>query len=220
MATTPVEAAVQRALEGRRLLDHPFYRRWQAGELQPDELAEYAAQYRHFEQALVPVLTAAVAALPEGHARDLVAANLADELGTPEPHVALFERFAAGAGASADADPTPATAALVELYVSALDGGAATVLAVIGAYEVQAGEIAATKAAGLRRHYNHDDESAAFWDVHAAIEAGHAAWTLDALADLGAAPATIESAARRSADAWWNFLSERDASRETTPASC
>ena len=40
------------ALDGKRLLDHPFYRRWEAGEVTLGELADYASQYRHFESYL------------------------------------------------------------------------------------------------------------------------------------------------------------------------
>ena len=43
----PVTAddAVRRAVEGRELLSHPFYQRWQAGQLAQGELADYAVQY-------------------------------------------------------------------------------------------------------------------------------------------------------------------------------
>src|ERR1700683_5242160 len=56
----PVTAdeAVCRAVEGRELLSHPFYQRWQAGQLAQGELADYAVQYRCFEAALPAVLTA------------------------------------------------------------------------------------------------------------------------------------------------------------------
>ena len=50
--------AVARAVEGRELLTHPFYQRWEAGQLAPGELAEYAVHYRAFEAALPAVLTA------------------------------------------------------------------------------------------------------------------------------------------------------------------
>ena len=72
-----------------------------------DELAEYASQYRHFERFLPGFLGALVARLPKGHGRDLVAANLADELGDPLSHVELFERFAGALGARESA-PSPA----------------------------------------------------------------------------------------------------------------
>ncbi len=51
---------------GKRLLDHPFYRRWEAGTLARGELAAYAEQYRHIEAALPEVLRRVASNLPDG----------------------------------------------------------------------------------------------------------------------------------------------------------
>jgi pyrroloquinoline-quinone synthase len=201
-------ALIETSLEGRRLLGHPFYRRWEAGELTAGELADYAAQYAHVEACLPGVLAETADALPEGAARDAVRATLADEQGRPVSHVELFAGFSRAVGARSAA-PTPATEALVDVYRTAARPVGA--LAVLGAYEVQAAAIARTKADGLRAHYGLDDTGTAFWDVHAALEETHAAWTADALADLGADSADVAREARRSADAWWAFLDEREA---------
>ena len=50
----------------RRLLDHPFYRRWERGELEASELAAYAAQYRHLEAALPELLSGIAGAMEAG----------------------------------------------------------------------------------------------------------------------------------------------------------
>ena len=94
MHTQGIHEVLAEAIVGRHLLTHPFYRRWEAGTLSEDELAAYAEQYRHIERELPVTLAAIAAALPEGRARELVEANLADELGCPEPHTQLFESFA------------------------------------------------------------------------------------------------------------------------------
>lgn len=206
-----VEHAVGAALRGRRLLDHPFYRRWEAGTLAPGELAAYAEQYRTVERALPSVLAGVVERLPQGAARDLAAANLADELSVPEPHADLFESFARAVGARGNAPATPATERLVALQGSAAAAGPATALAVLAAYEVQAAEVAVTKSAGLARHYGVDAEGTRFWDVHAGMEADHAGWSLDALAHLGVDAAAVGRTARDGACAWWGFLDEREA---------
>ena len=111
MTPDQLEASLRAALVDRQLLDHPFYRRWEAGTLSEGELAAYAEQYRHIERELPVTLAAIAAALPPGRARELVEANLADELGSPEPHAELFESFAGPAGAAADAPATPRAAA-------------------------------------------------------------------------------------------------------------
>ena len=51
--TTALQQSMFEVLSDRQLMDHPFYRRWEAGELSRDELTSYAEQYRHFE-AMMP----------------------------------------------------------------------------------------------------------------------------------------------------------------------
>lgn len=210
MTTT---TALERAIAGRELLTHPFYRRWERGEVTVAELAAYAAQYAHFEAQLPVTLAAIAEACAPGEVRDAVAANLADELGSPRPHVELLDGFIAAVGAE-PADATPATAALVELYATAPARSEAFALGVVAAYEIQAAEIARTKADGLRAHYALGASGTEFWDVHASMEAVHADWIaqgIDALDDD-----EVLAGVCASRDAWWGFLDEREAAR---PAS-
>lgn len=199
--------AIQATLEGRRLLEHPFYRRWEAGELQPGELAAYATQYEHLERQL-PVTLATLAGRAESPVvREALESNLRDELGVPAPHLELFGAFADGVGARAGA-PTPATAALTALYATAAGRGVAFGVGVLAAYEVQAAEIARTKAEGLRSHYGASAATTRFWDVHAELEDDHAGWSLDAAEELSSPDVLRGVAASR--DAWWAFLDERE----------
>src|ERR1700722_8677358 len=183
METAQIRDALADALSGRHLLTHPFYRRWEHGTLADGELAAYAEQYRLIEQALPVTLSAIAAGLPDGRARALVEANLADELGVPAPHAALFESFAQAAGAGpVQVSATAATASLLRAVRAASSTDPAAALAMVAAYEVQAADIAASKADGLRRHYGMDAAGTQFWDVHATQEAAHADWSIDALA--------------------------------------
>jgi pyrroloquinoline quinone (PQQ) biosynthesis protein C len=212
METAQIRDALADALSGRHLLTHPFYRRWEDGTLADGELAAYAEQYRLIEQALPATLSAIAAGLPDGRARALVEANLADELGVPAPHAALFESFAQAAGAGpVGVSATTATAALLHAVRAASSTDPAAALAMVAAYEVQAADIAASKADGLRRRYGMDAAGTQFWDVHATQEAAHADWSIDALTALDADPAAVCAAARIAADAWWAFLDEREA---------
>ena len=206
-----VRDAIAGALGGRLLLEHPFYQRWEAGQLAPVELAAYAEQYRHVERALPSVLEAVAGGLEPGAARQLVEANLDDERSVPEPHVELFEGFAAAAGARPDVAPTAATAALVALQVDTARRDPVAGLATVAAYEVQAAAVAVTKSAGLADRYSMGAAGTRFWDVHAAMEAAHADWSLDALALLATTPAQVAGPAAAAAAAWWSFLDEREA---------
>ena len=99
MLRTEIDAVLVEVLRDRRLLAHPFYRRWEAGTLERAELAAYAAQYRHFEAVLPDVLERVVQRVEDPTARGLVQANLDDERGVPAPHLELFEGFADAVGA-------------------------------------------------------------------------------------------------------------------------
>ncbi len=210
MHTQRIHEVLVEAIVGRHLLAHPFYRRWEAGTLSEGELAAYAEQYRHIERELPVTLAAIATALPDGRARELVEANLADELGSPEPHAVLFESFAEAAGAAPAASATPSTAALLALVRTAAANDPAAALAMVAAYEVQAADIAGSKSDGLRRHYGFDEDGTRFWDVHRTQEVDHAGWSLEALSELGADLDVVQAAATVSADSWRLFLSERE----------
>jgi pyrroloquinoline-quinone synthase len=213
MDKTAARALIDRASRHHRLLDHPFYRRWQASQLSCAELGAYAAQYRHFESALTTILHTVAAQITDEAAGALVERNLADEAGGAVSHLELFEGFAAAVGAPGRAGADGATRELLALYESA-DADPVSGLAALAAYEAQAGEVAATKAAGLRAHYGLDGDAVAFWDLHAALDADHADWAAEAIGLVaGDDTKAVQRAASRAARAWWCFLDAREADR-------
>jgi pyrroloquinoline-quinone synthase len=225
---TSIALALEAALDGRMLLTHPFYQRWEAGELRLGELENYAREYRSFEAALPQVLSGVIQGLVADGSKgvaEMVQRNLDDELGRPEPHLDLFDRFATAVSfpdpsTEAGSDAGPAANALVAIYADLVEEGPVAALSALAAYETQASAIAASKAEGLRRWYGIDDGGAAFWDVHATMDADHGDWAIDALAQLDADPDVIANAAKRAADAWWAFLDEREANAPVGAASC
>jgi pyrroloquinoline-quinone synthase len=218
MSSADLNTVLAAALADRRLLDHPFYRRWERGEVLTTELAAYAAQYRYFEAYLPTFLATVVASLPEGAGRDLVAANLADEEGDPVPHIELFETFAEAVGATAE-KALPATAQLVGTYERLLGHGPLEALAGFVAYESQSSDIAARKAEGLRRHHGLNDRDVSFWEHHAAVDARHGGWLQEAIDEYTEDPLDLAPFVRQGADAWWAFLDERDAVAHRAPRS-
>lgn len=221
MQTTELLAKeIDRALDGLDLLEHPFYQRWQNGNLSAAELKEYSEQYRHFEAQLPGYLSAILAKLPEGTAADYIRDNLNDEAGeSGTSHLDLFSSFLAASGGSSQAPATPATAALVDAYRQlAVEENASVAIAGLIAYEAQASGVADTKGASLREHYAYTDEDTAFWDLHATLDIEHAEWATEALVATGATAEDTYKGANTIAQAWWNFLSERNAASEM--ASC
>jgi pyrroloquinoline quinone (PQQ) biosynthesis protein C len=209
MNADQLRAALDAALADRQLLTHPFYLRWEAGTLQPGELGAYAAQYRYFETALPSLLRDLLSRLEPGAASDLVSQNLADEEGNPEPHVAVFARFADAVGAE-NAPATVGTERLLDTYQWLTASSGAEGLAAVVAYEMQAPGIASSKASGLRRHYGIDATGTYFWDIHATMDVDHAQWGIEALAALDIPERRVVGAARAAADAWWAFLDDRE----------
>lgn len=204
-----IEALVHHSLDGRRLLTHPFYVRWEEGALSSDELTAYAEQYRFFEAYLPEFLTELASRLDEGPTRDAVLANLADEIADPS-HLVLFDRFAEAYGAG-DAVISPAMALLLAAYRTALDEGVDVALAGLLAYEEQGAEIAVSKRDGLVRHYGGVSPAIDFWAVHGSLEVDHAEWTARALESLSPREDSVARGIDLVGGAWWEFLGEREA---------
>ena len=213
MELNQVQLVIDGALNDRRLLSHPFYKRWTAGELQPEELKAYAEQYRHFEASLPHTLQAIIDELPAGDSRTFIEDNLADEAGhNGHPsHLELFNEFAAAAGADAIAEPTPATQALLDAYGAAVAAGPVAAMGALLAYETQAAEVASTKSDGLQNLYGYDAQAARFWDVHGTLDIEHGRWATAALASAATSAEEFAFSTQQVADAWWNFLNEREA---------
>lgn len=206
-----LHAALEAALEDRRLLTHPFYQRWCRGELAASDLRAYAEQYRFFEANLPATLTTIRDDINEPSVRAMVQRNIDDETGaTGTPHVELFDRFAEELGARSDASPCTSTQSLVATYTSLAGAGPVSGLAAVVAYEAQAAEIAESKAKGLADHHGVSSNGLEFWTVHAAADVDHAQWALEALGALGATADEVSSNARAAANAWWAFLDERE----------
>lgn len=145
------------------VLDHPFYVRWERGELTHDELAVYAGQYRHAVVALADTAATAAPLAGPAHAAEEAA------------HVALWDEFAAAVGADVTHDALPETERCVETWTAANDPLEA--LAILYAVEAGQPEVSSTKLSGLGQHYGfaHDSEGTAYFELHASRDNEHAA---------------------------------------------
>jgi pyrroloquinoline-quinone synthase len=160
-----VIAAIDAARERWNVLEHPFYTRWERGELTRDELALYAGEYRH-----------AVVAL----ARAARTAHLhADE---EAAHIGLWDDFAEALGGKKH-EPLPETRCCASAWAAGEDElGAAAIL-----YAIEAGQpaIAETKLRGLVEHYgfSQDSPTTGYFELHAERDHEHAAEARSKLED-------------------------------------
>lgn len=151
------------------VLRHPFYVRWERGELSRGELAFYAGEYRH---AVCAVAASAAVAGDAEHARE------------EAEHVELWDEFAMSLGAETGRTPTAETRACAEAWTR---DDRLEALAVLYAVESAQPPISETKLKGLVEHYGYraDEPATAYFAVHAKLDVEHAAAAAAALADAG-----------------------------------
>jgi len=152
------------------VLDHPFYQRWSAGELEPQELEFYAGEYRHAVRAL-----ASASRLAAREAQPEHAAGLARHAEEEESHVELWEDFARAVAAPAvGAEPLAETRACVQAWTAGED--LLERLAVLYTVEASQPAISTTKLEGLATHYGVPAHSpgAAYFSLHAELDVEHA----------------------------------------------
>jgi pyrroloquinoline-quinone synthase len=152
---------IQAAQEQWNVLRHPFYVRWEQGDLSRQELQTYAGQYRHAVAAVAAASRTAEPLARDGHAAEEAA------------HVTLWDAWATSLGADI-AEPSPETAGCAAAWAPA-DPLAAT--AVLYAVESAQPAIAETKLRGLVEHYGYrtDSPATSYFRIHAERDHEHAA---------------------------------------------
>jgi pyrroloquinoline-quinone synthase len=180
----------------RNILEHPFYTRWERGELSRSELAAYAAEYHH---AVVALADAAAAAAP------LAGPEHADE---ERAHVELWDDFAAALDADLERRPLAETRSCAAAWTSAEDPLEA--LAILYAIEAGQPEVSRTKLAGLVEHYgfSEGERGTAYFRLHAERDHEHAAHSRSLL-ERHARPEDehrLVAAAERALEGNWELL--------------
>ena len=160
-----VIAAIDAARERWNVLEHPFYTRWEQGELTREELALYAGEYRHAVVAL-----ARAARTARLHADEEAA------------HIGLWDNFAEALGGEKH-EPLPETRCCASAWAAGEDElGAAAIL-----YAIESGQpaISETKLRGLVDHYgfSQDSPATAYFELHAERDHEHAAEAREKLED-------------------------------------
>jgi pyrroloquinoline-quinone synthase len=186
----------------RNILEHPFYTRWERGELTREELATYAGEYRYAVSALAEAAAAAAPLAGSEHAQE------------ERDHVHLWDSFAEELGTE-QRQPNPETQRCASAWTSA--GDPLEALAILYAIEAGQPEVSETKLKGLVEHYAFEEsgEGTAYFRLHAKRDQEHAAHSRQLL-EQHARPADEErlvAAAQRALDGNWDLLDGIDAKR-------
>jgi pyrroloquinoline-quinone synthase len=162
-------AQLDEARRRTNVLDHPFYQRWSAGELEPQELDLYAGEYRHAVVALAETsLLAAAQASPE------YAPGLTRHAEEEASHVELWDEFVRVMGDGDRREPLTQTRTCAQTWTAGED--LLEHLAVLYTVEASQPAISTTKLAGLATHYGvpEDSPGAAYFTLHAKLDVEHA----------------------------------------------
>jgi len=203
----------------RAMLNHPFYRAWEMGELPREVLTSYSKQYFHHVAAFPRYISATHAGCDDIAARQVLLENLIDEEHGPKNHPALWLQFAAGMNAPLEEVESvslrPETRNLIDTFMRLSRSSYAEGLGALYAYEQQIPAVAKTKAAGLKKFYNADDpKTVEYFTLHAEIDVHHSAATqqlIDALPEAERPKAL--RAAHEVSEALWRFLDGMEAER-------
>jgi pyrroloquinoline quinone (PQQ) biosynthesis protein C len=176
---------ISRIDEARRefdVLEHPFYRRWSAGELSAKELGFYAGEYRHAVIALAEASESVAAEVDPVHRAGLER-HAAEERG----HIALWDAFTAAGGGdegSLEREPLGETLSCARAWTAGED--ALEHLAVLYAIEASQPAIAQTKLDGLVERYGYSPEGPAveYFELHAKLDVEHARQARELIGEL------------------------------------
>lgn len=199
----------------KSILKHPFYQRWQAGELTLDELKGYACQYYHHVLAFPRYVSGTHANCDTLEDRQELLENLREEEEGPNNHPELWLKFGEAIGLDrsdmTDVVPLPETTALDETFTRITkDSPFIAGIAALYAYESQVPEVAGTKMEGLKQYYGvNSPDGLRFFVVHHSLDVEHSRVTRNMVARYAEDSSNDETATQAVAeacDALWGFL--------------
>ena len=170
---------IDNLIEKHHLLNHSFYKAWNAGELPKETIREYAAQYFQHVSLFPRYLSAIHSNCDEIKTRQLLLENLNEEEKGDENHPELWMRFAEGMGNNRESvkktTPIKETKELVKTFSNLTKSEKYHIgLAALYCYESMQPEISETKKDGLQKFYNiSDEETLKFFTVHIHADKWH-----------------------------------------------
>ena len=200
-------------LDKYHLLNHPFYKSWNEGELTREIIKDYAEQYYQHVKAFPRYISATHSLCEDIEKRKILLENLNDEENRDADHPKLWKNFALAIGADAEkieeVEPDQFTKDLIKNFFKNGRSTYAEGLASLYTYERQIPEIAETKIQGLKKYYGvTSKEGLEFFVTHKEADIYHrkeCEKLLDGLSKEEQSKA--ENAALSTAKYLWNFLS-------------
>ncbi len=209
---------LDRILEEKSILKHPFYQKWNEGKLTIGELQDYAKQYYHFVKHFPMFVSSVHSNCIDTETRKMLVENIADEDGFKtgiSDHPTLWMNFANSLGVSADEAENVKVVDEVKnsiqgFYNLCRNEDYRVGLAALFGYEKQIPEVSQVKIDGLKKFYNIDsDKALEFFAVHHEADIYHSKSELDAIiagCKTQEDQNKVLEAAEKSAGLYWQML--------------
>ena len=137
-----------------KLLEHPFYQKWERGEITSEQLSNYAATYNEFISMIPEFWSVVVSSFdsknPEG--KKIINEETA--------HIDLWKKWS---NKLPRAENYPSMKSEIESFANM---NPSELLGAIHAFEIQQPEVAQTKKEGLIKHYGFKAEDLDYFDEH------------------------------------------------------
>ena len=167
---------IDRAVEKRSLLKHPFYKMWSNGELSINHLQGYSLEYFQLVKVVPELVNNIMLKIGESKLLSTVEESHKDELSHIEPWI----RFATSLGIEkkellnyvCDGNTKEAVSSLMELTKKSLNEAVCAMYA----YELDLPNISKSKIEGLNKFYNlSSSDSTNYFEIHQKADVRHAA---------------------------------------------
>ncbi len=205
---------LDRQIQAKHLLNHPFYHAWSQGRLSRECLQEYAQEYYHHVRAFPTYLSAVHSHTEDAETRKEILRNLMEEEGGSPNHPELWRQFVLSLGVTSEVLDQHVPSASIQTLINEFrsicrDQGTAEGIAALYAYESQIPAICTSKIDGLKRFYGLEKPQAwHYFSIHIAADEEHARVERALLAQhVSSQNAEISlQAAERVLNALWDFL--------------
>jgi len=211
LKATQLSQQIDRIVEKKKMLKHPFYQVWTEGKLSSDAIREYAKQYYYFVYQFPTFISAIHSNATKLEDRQMLLSNLMDEETGEKNHPELWLRFCDGLGLSRSevesVQPLPETENLTTVFKKLCQKRSyAEGVAALYAYESQIPDVSAEKIETLKKFYNlTSSDSLEFFAVHQEADIEHSRISrdiLDSLTDETEKAKALQSAKRLSRTLW------------------
>jgi len=165
---------IDKIIEERSLLKHPFYQMWSDGKLTLDSLAGYSKEYFQLVKVVPSFMTPIIEKAPNSVVGELIE-NQQEEF----THINLWIKFAGELGISEEKlihynglEKTRKAISELSRLMNTYEGGACAMYA----FEKEIPKISQTKLDGLKEYYGMSDtESTEYFKLHTEADIRHAA---------------------------------------------